>query len=93
MAKDSSLIICRCEEVTREEILQAIADGAATIDGIKKRTRAGMGLCQGKTCQRLVARILSEATGRPMEEILPATFRAPVRPVPLTAFLGGDDDE
>ena len=32
MAKDSSLIICRCEEVTREEILQAIADGATTIE-------------------------------------------------------------
>ena len=93
MEKDNDLIICRCEEVTKGEILQAIAEGALTIDGVKKRTRAGMGLCQGKTCQRLVAKILSEATGRPIEEILPSTSRAPVRPVPLTAFLGGDEDE
>lgn len=93
MAKDDSLIICRCEEVTRGDILRAIADGATTVDGVKKRTRAGMGLCQGKTCSKLVAQIIAEATGRPMSEILPATFRAPVRPVALTAFLGDDDDE
>lgn len=93
MAKDDDLIICRCEEVTKGDILRAIEDGALTIDGVKKRTRAGMGLCQGKTCQRLVAKILSEATGKSMEEILPSTSRAPVRPVALTAFLGGDDDE
>ena len=93
MAKDDDLIICRCEEVTKGEILQAIAEGALTVDGVKKRTRAGLGLCQGKTCQRLVAKILSEATGKPIEEVLPPTFRAPVRPVSLTAFLGGDDDE
>ena len=93
MAKEDSLIICRCEEVTRGEIIQAIRDGATSIDGIKKRTRAGMGLCQGKTCQRLVAQILAEETGRPIGEILPGTYRAPVRPVALTAFLGGEDDE
>lgn len=93
MIKDEDLIICRCEEVTKGEILQAIADGATTVDGVKKRTRAGMGLCQGKTCSRLVAKIISEATGKPIEEVLPATYRAPVRPVDLTAFLGGDDNE
>ena len=38
------LIICRCQEVTQEEILQAIADGATTVDGVKRRTRACMGL-------------------------------------------------
>lgn len=64
MAKDDDLIICRCEEVTKGDILRAIEDGALTIDGVKKRTRAGMGLCQGKTCQRLVAKILS---ARPTE--------------------------
>ncbi len=50
--KQDDIIICRCQEVTRQEILQAIADGAVTVDGVKKRTRAGMGLCQGKTCER-----------------------------------------
>ena len=41
------LIICRCQEVTEKEILEAIADGATTVDGVKRRTRACMGLCQG----------------------------------------------
>ena len=45
MNKD--LIICRCEEVTEGEIKKAIRSGARTITGIKRRTRAGMGLCQG----------------------------------------------
>ena len=50
---ENDIIICRCQEVTRQEILDAIEQGATTVDGVKRRTRAGMGLCQGKTCERL----------------------------------------
>ncbi len=88
---DDEVIICRCQEVTKAQILKAIADGARTIDGVKKRTRAGMGLCQGKTCQRLVAQILSRECGIPMEELLPPTFRAPVRPIDISVILDGED--
>jgi len=76
-------IICRCEEVTRAEIVQAIKEGARTVNEIKRRTRAGMGLCQGKTCRRLVQRILAEETGQQVGEIMPSTYRPPVRPIPL----------
>ena len=86
------LIICRCQEVTKQDILNAIADGATTVDGVKRRTRAGMGLCQGKTCERLVARISSEETGRPMAEILPPKSRIPVRPVKIGIIGGGEDE-
>ena len=86
------LIICRCQEVTKQDILDAIADGATTVDGVKRRTRAGMGLCQGKTCERLVAKIISEETGRPMAEILPPKSRIPVRPVKI-GIIGGAEDE
>ena len=58
---ENDIIICRCQEVTRQEILDAIEQGATTVDGVKRRTRAGMGLCQGKTCERLVAKIISQA--------------------------------
>ena len=75
------MLICRCEEVTEEEIRQAVRDGADTIAGVKRRTRAGMGLCQGHTCSKLVARIIAEETGEPLAEILPATARPPVRPL------------
>ena len=89
---DNDIIICRCQAVTRQEILDAIADGAVTVDGVKRRTRAGMGLCQGKTCQRLVAKLIAEQTGRPMAEILPPTSRMPVRPVKI-GIIGGARDE
>ena len=46
-----SKIICRCEEITEDEIIKSINDGASTVDEVKKFTRAGMGLCQGRTCR------------------------------------------
>lgn len=80
------VLVCRCEEVTAGEVRAAIRDGARTLAAIKKRTRAGMGLCGGRTCARLLARILSEETGRPMAEIAPPPARPPVRPVPAAAL-------
>lgn len=85
------VLICRCQEVTRGEILRAIADGAVTVDGVKRRCRAGMGLCQGKTCERLVARIIAEETGRSLAEILPQKSRMPVRPVKIGVIGGAED--
>ena len=79
-------IICRCEDISREELLQAIADGCETIDEIKRATRAGMGPCQGRNCRELIARELSEIYRIPMEEVLQPTFRPPTRPVSLGAL-------
>ncbi|MEA4891028.1 MAG: (2Fe-2S)-binding protein [Peptococcaceae bacterium] len=84
--------ICRCQEVTVAMVEQAIAEGADTVDGVKKRTRAGMGLCQGKTCSRLVEKKIAELTGKAPQEILPAAHRAPVRPISL-GVVEGDADE
>lgn len=58
-------IICRCETVTEAEIRAAIHRpvGARTIDGVKRRTRAGMGRCQGGFCLPRVADIIAEETG------------------------------
>ena len=80
------LVICRCEEITRGEIKDAIRNGFQTLNGIKRITRAGMGLCQGQTCQRLVSRILTEELGIPAAEIDPTTARGPVRPLRLEVF-------
>jgi len=76
-------IICRCEEVSRWEILAAIADGARSVDDVKRRTRAGMGLCQGQTCTRLVMQILAERLGKPVSSFAHPTARVPVRPILL----------
>ena len=83
---DANIIICRCEDITRERILECIAEGYRTIDEIKRVTRAGMGPCQGRTCRNLIANELSRAYGIPMEEILMPNFRPPVVPVSLGAL-------
>ena len=71
--KDSSYgnIVCRCESVTEGEIKDSIHRplGARTLDGVKRRTRAGMGRCQAGFCTPKVMSILSEELGIPMEEI------------------------
>ena len=64
-------IICRCEVVTEAEVRFAVRRpvGARTIDGVKRRTRAGMGRCQGGFCLPRVAAIIAEETGIPLEKV------------------------
>jgi len=88
--EDKDVIICRCEEITLKEIEKAIAEGAVTIAEVKRRTRAGMGLCQGRTCRKIIAKLISKHTGRALKDILPSTFRPPVRVVKLK-ILGGEE--
>ena len=67
-------IICRCEKVTEGEIIDAIRRplGARSLDGIKRRTRAGMGRCQAGFCSTKVMDILSRELGIPLEEVTKA---------------------
>lgn len=76
-------IVCRCQDITEDEIVAAIRQGATTLDEIKRLVRAGMGPCQGRTCRRLVSQILSRELKKPMAEIYPPTFRPPNIPVPF----------
>jgi glycerol-3-phosphate dehydrogenase len=62
-------IVCRCEKVTEAEIVDAVRKGASTVDGIKFRTRAGMGRCQGGYCLLKVMRIISRELKIPFEKI------------------------
>ncbi len=87
------IIICRCEDITRERLLEVIAEGYQTIDEIKRVTRAGMGPCQGRTCRQLIARELSQIYGVPMEEILLPTFRPPIRPISMGALADAYEKE
>lgn len=62
-------VVCRCETVTEGEIVEAVRRGATTLDGIKFRTRAGMGRCQGGFCTPRVVKILARELGLPEEKI------------------------
>lgn len=64
-------VICRCETITEGEIVDAIhrTPGARSLDGVKRRTRAGMGRCQGGFCSPRVMEILSRELGIPMDQV------------------------
>ena len=64
-------IVCRCESVSEGEILTAIHTnpGARDVDGVKRRTRGGMGLCQGGFCMPFVAEILARELQIPLTEV------------------------
>ncbi len=62
-------VICRCELVSEAEIIEAIKSGARTLDGIKLRTRAGMGRCQGGFCTPKILKIMSKELGIPVSEL------------------------
>jgi len=60
-----SEIICQCEGITKGEILEAIARGAATVEGVKRRAGSGMGPCQGGRCGWRIAKLLKETGANP----------------------------
>ena len=80
---DDDVLVCRCEEVTAADIRKAIADGARDVTGVKLRTRAGMGLCQGRTCEVLVQAILRSVRQETLEDSLRRVIREELKAVPF----------
>jgi thioredoxin reductase len=68
-------------------------DGPAHPDQIKRLTRAGMGVCQGRRCRDQVAMMLALEAGKPFGTIPMASHRAPVRPLPLNILADWDEGE
>lgn len=90
--EELDMIVCRCEEITLREVLAAIEMGAVDVTGVKRRTRAGMGTCQGKTCERLVSQILRQRTKAGPETIGFGTPRTPLRLVSMGVLAGHAED-
>jgi NADPH-dependent 2,4-dienoyl-CoA reductase/sulfur reductase-like enzyme len=78
-------VICRCEEIRREELGRAI-DATPDINVVKAFTRATMGLCQGRNCQRQIAALASARHGVPIADLPLSTPRSPARPTALAAI-------
>ena len=68
---DYGEIVCRCEEISKGEILDALRSPICvpTVDGVKKRVRAGMGRCQGGFCSPVVMKIIAEFLGVPLSDV------------------------
>ncbi|WP_047939758.1 cyanide-forming glycine dehydrogenase subunit HcnB [Pseudomonas aeruginosa] len=77
-------VICRCEQVTRGDIERALEQGVQDIAGLKMRTRAGMGDCQGRMCIGYCSDRLRRATGR--HDVGWLRPRFPIDPIPFSAF-------
>jgi bacterioferritin-associated ferredoxin len=88
--EEKDVIICRCEEVYLSEIKKAIATGAS-LEEVKRLTRTGMGLCQGRTCGRLLRNIYANETATPLDQVVPLRTRPPVRPVTIEAVGRGTE--
>jgi len=87
MSDENIVFVCRCEDVTLEEIMRAIEAGCKELGDLKRLLRCGMGSCQGRTCMKQIAQTLSQNTGRPINELTFPTTRPPIRPVPLGTFV------
>lgn len=91
-APDDDMLVCRCEEVTKGEIRQAVHAGMVTIEELRRYLRCGMGLCQGQTCGKLVKGIVAGELKVAVTDVEPAVARAPMRPVEMRILAedGGD---
>lgn len=83
-------IICRCEEIRRSEILEAIEEGCTSVAEVKRYTRAGMGACQGRTCGRLIENMLRAAG---VKDVMPGKSRYPVVACSFQAMEAEEDGE
>ena len=86
-------IICRCEDITYGDVLEAIDMGMTSLNEIKRHLRAGMGPCQGRTCGRLISHIIAQKTGKNPSEIEQMTHRAPLKTVPIKILAGGVNEK
>ncbi|MEX2425747.1 MAG: (2Fe-2S)-binding protein [Thermomicrobiaceae bacterium] len=75
--------ICRCEEIPHSAVRQAIQEGNLTLNDVKRRTRAGMGVCQGIYCLRSVALMIEKGAGVAADSLEPMTARPPARLITL----------
>ena len=83
--------VCRCEEVTYEEI-EELAKKGFSLEEIKRMTRMGMGLCQGRTCLRIAAKIVASVQGKDLKDVKLPTSRQPVVPVELAKLKRAYDE-
>lgn len=85
LARDDTLL-CRCEGVTRKRLQAAMDAGTEFIGSLKRQTRTGMGRCQGRYCGPVIAALIAERTGTPLDEFSLFAPRPPVKPVPIGAI-------
>ncbi len=90
---NKQVVICRCEEITEKEIIDVIDMGYHSLNEIKRILRCGMGHCQGRSCMMIIARMLCQKTGQPIEKIIFPTSRPPLKPMPINSLVKYSSNE
>lgn len=86
-------IVCRCEDITKEDIIKAIDEGYTDLEELRKKMRIGMGPCQGRVCIQLVTKLLAKKTGKMVSKIPLPISRPPIVPVSLGTLASDEDEE
>lgn len=80
--------VCRCEKVPLGDLVAALEQGDSTVAMLKRRTRLGMGPCQGRYCAPVAASMVERHTGRPADEFSLFAPRVPIKPVRIGDIAG-----
>ncbi|MFD1175891.1 (2Fe-2S)-binding protein [Paenibacillus puldeungensis] len=86
----TSLIICRCEEVTLEQLEAAYETGCCTSRQLKMKTRATMGACQGRVCRQLLEAWVHATSPQLPRDAELLSHRPPIRPVTFGQLAKGE---
>jgi NADPH-dependent 2,4-dienoyl-CoA reductase/sulfur reductase-like enzyme len=86
-------IVCRCEEVTAQQIVDTVALGCTGPNQMKSFLRCGMGPCQGRLCGLTVTELIAEARGATPAEVGYYRLRPPVKPITLAELAALPPDE
>lgn len=89
---EDETVICRCEDITQEQVEDAIDSGITDPEELKRFLHVGMGPCQGRTCGRLVIRILATKLNKPVSELTSPRQRPPLISIPISSVLGEEDE-
>lgn len=92
MGGEKTVIICRCNDVTLDQIVKAINEGIDDFELLRKYLKIGFGPCQGRSCLITAARIFAKLTNKSIEEALRNYHvRPPIIPIPAKFFMKGED--
>lgn len=83
---EDTMYVCRCEEITKAEVVEAVQKGATSVNEVKRMLRPGMGLCQGRNCAKTIERIVAQEMNVSPALVPKATKRGPVRPIKVSGY-------